>query len=201
MVINMPLQCRLSLPLPTSLNKLYVQRFSGGRFTGKKILSKAGKENREDIMINVERQMSLPVNIDWDYEYTKDHYIYMDIEAYVTRVNVDLDNTLKTLNDSIEASGLVFDNDKKVVPRFNRVYIEPSNPRVELTFTQTGWNGIFDKEDEYNDFLEGCQRCTRYRSGSCSILKKALENKIQEEISLDEGTLMYSCSKWKEKKI
>lgn len=93
-------------------------------------------------MINVERQMSLPVNIDWDYEYTKDHYIYMDIEAYVTRVNVDLDNTLKTLNDSIEASGLVFDNDKKVVPRFNRVYIEPSNPRVELTFTQTGWNGI-----------------------------------------------------------
>ena len=108
---------------------------------------------------------------------------------------------MKTLNDSIEASGLVFDNDKKVVPRFNRVYIDPSNPRVELTFTQTGWNGIFDKEDEYNDFLEGCQRCTRYRNGSCSILKKALENKIQEEISFDEDTLMYSCNKRKEKKI
>ena len=46
-------QARLSLPLPTSLNKLYVQQYSGGRFTGKKILSKEGKQNREDIMINV----------------------------------------------------------------------------------------------------------------------------------------------------
>lgn len=36
MVINMPLQCRLSLPLPTSLNKLYVQQFSGGRLQVRK---------------------------------------------------------------------------------------------------------------------------------------------------------------------
>lgn len=191
-------QCRLSLPLPTSLNKLYVQQYSGGRFTGKKILSKVGKENREDIMINVERQMSMPMNIEWDFEYTKNNYIYMDIIAYVTRVNVDLDNTLKTLNDSIEASGLVFDNDKKVVPRFDRVYIDPSNPRVELTFKQTGWNGIFADEITRKNFESGCISCRRYRKGACSILKKAKENKIQNEIKY--GNVNYICLSRKERK-
>lgn len=191
-------QCRLSLPLPTSLNKLYVQQYSGGRFTGKKILSKVGKENREDIMINVERQMSMPMNIEWDFEYTKSNYIYIDIIAYVTRVNVDLDNTLKTLNDSIEASGLVFDNDKKVVPRFDRVYIDPSNPRVELTFKQTGWNGIFPDENTRKNFESGCISCSRYRKGACSILKKAKENKIQNEIKY--YNVNYICLSRKERK-
>lgn len=190
--------CRLSLPLPTSLNKLYIQQFAGGRPTGKKILSKAGKENREDIMINVEKQMSLPININWDVEYTRDNYIYMNIDAYVTRVNVDLDNTLKTLNDSIEESGLVFLNDKKVVPRFNRVFIDPNNPRVELTITQTGWNGIFDTNSIRNKFEMKCQKCTKYRNGACSIFNKALQNKIQEEITQEDNN--FSCLKFKEKR-
>lgn len=192
------LTCRLSLPLPASLNKLYIPQFVGGRPTGKKTLSKAGKENREDIMINVERQMSLPMNLDWDIEYTRDNYIYMEIEAYVTRVNVDLDNTLKTLNDSIEESGLVFLNDKKVVPKFKRVYIDSRNPRVELTFKQTGWHGIFKDESEHKEFESQCQTCSRYRNGACSILKKALENKIQEDITQKNNT--YECVKYKEKK-
>ncbi|EHT3690688.1 RusA family crossover junction endodeoxyribonuclease [Staphylococcus pseudintermedius] len=190
--------CKLSLPLPTSLNKLYIQQFSGGRPTGKKILSKAGKENRMDIMINVEKQMSLPMNVDWDIEYTRDNYIFMDIDAYVTRINVDLDNTLKSLNDSIEESGLVFINDKKVVPRFNRVYIDATNPRLELTFTQTGWHGIFNNQQERDKFESKCQLCSRYRNGVCSILKKTLENKLIEDIIEEDN--QYTCSKFKEKK-
>ncbi|ENO0945412.1 RusA family crossover junction endodeoxyribonuclease [Staphylococcus pseudintermedius] len=186
------------MPLPTSLNKLYIQQFSGGRPTGKKILSKAGKENRMDIMINVEKQMSLPMNVDWDIEYTRDNYIFMDIDAYVTRINVDLDNTLKSLNDSIEESGLVFINDKKVVPRFNRVYIDATNPRLELTFTQTGWHGIFNNQQERDKFESKCQLCTRYRNGACSILKKTLENKLIDDVNEEEN--QYVCSKFKEKK-
>lgn len=190
--------CRLALPLPTSLNKLYIQQFAGGRPTGKKILSKAGKENREDIMLNVERQMSLPMNVNWDIEYTRDNYVYMEIDAYVTRVNVDLDNTLKSLNDSIEESGLVFINDKKVVPRFNRVYIDATNPRLELTFTQTGWHGIFNNQYERGKFESKCKSCTRYRNGACSILKKTLENKLIDDV-IEENN-QYVCSKFKEKK-
>lgn len=192
-------QARLSLPLPTSLNKLYVQQYSGGRFTGKKILSREGKQNREDLMINVERQMSLPINIDWDFDYTKDNYIYMDIDAYVTRSNADTDNYLKSLKDSIEESRLVFDNDKRVVERFRRVYVDAGNPRLEITFTQTGWIGIFDDNIDYQDFITDCKTCSRYRNGSCSILKKALDNKIQEEIKNDLFDIPY-CTKRKEKK-
>ncbi len=193
--------CKLALPLPTSLNKLYTQQWSGGGFTGKKILSKVGEQNRYDIMLNVEKQISLPINLDWDVSYTKDHYIFMDIEAYVTRSNVDLDNTLKTLNDSIQATGLVFIDDKKVVPRFNRVYIDPDNPRVELTFTQTGWNGIFDNFANRETFENNCKTCSRYRNGSCSILKKSLDNKILPEIKLfDNKEDEYYCTAYKEKK-
>lgn len=193
--------CILALPLPTSLNKLYVQQYSGGRFTGKKILSKQGKENRYDLMLNVERQMSEECNLNWDIEYTRDNYIYMDIVAYVTRSNVDLDNILKTLNDSIEESGLVFLNDKKVIPRFNRVYIEASNPRVELTFTQTGWNGIIDYIGDYENFKNNCETCTRYRNGACSIFKKTtIDNKITNEVTYDSQSEQYICSTYKEKR-
>lgn len=193
-------KCYLALPLPTSLNKLYTSQYSGGRFTGAKILSKEGKKNRYDIMVNVERQMSEECNLDWDIEYTREHYIYMDIVAYVTRQNVDLDNTLKSLNDSIEESGLVFLNDKKVVPRFSRVYVDASNPRVEITFSQTGWKGIMDSEQMFNDFVNKCSTCTSYRNGSCSILKKTTkENKIVPEVVLNRNTTP-TCLKYKEKK-
>lgn len=194
-------QCRLSLPLPTSLNKLYTTQFQGGRFTGKKILSKVGRENRETIMINIEQQMSLPINLDWDMEYTRENYIYMDIDAYVTRPNVDLDNTLKSLNDSIEASELVFINDKKVIPRFNRVYIDAENPRLELTFTQTGWFGIFDDKEEYMKFHNQCLGCSRYRNGACSILmKSSVHNKVTPEVKYIEETDTYICDAFKERK-
>lgn len=195
----MVVSCTLSLPLPTSLNKLYVQQFSGGRFTGKKILSKEGKQNREDIKINVEAQMSLPINVDWDFEYTIDNYIYMDIDAYVTRSNADTDNYLKSLKDSIEESRLVFDNDKRVVERFNRVYVDANNPRLELKFTQTGWHGIFDNEDVKNRFIQSnCETCSRFRNGACSLLKKSLDNKIQQEIIYNNNE--YNCSKRKVRK-
>lgn len=192
-------KCYLALPLPTSLNKLYTSQFSGGRFTGKKILSKVGRENREAIILNVQKQMELPINKDWDIEYTEDNYVYMDIVAYVTRTNVDLDNTLKSLNDSIEESGLVFLNDKKVVPRFTRVFIDPTNPRVELTFSQTGWFGIFNNAKDYSEFKMKCKTCTRWREGACSIFKKtSVENKLTPEISLDENNT-YQCDKYKHK--
>lgn len=194
--------CRLVLPLPTSLNKLYTSQYSNGRFTGAKILSKVGKENRYDLMLNVERQMSSEFNLEWDIEYTRDNYIFMDIVAYVTRVNVDLDNMLKTLNDSIEESGLVFLNDKKVVPRFNRVYVDADNPRVELVFTQTGWFGIINDKDAYTDFLDNCSTCSRYRKGACSILKKTtVENKITEEVTYNTETDKYECKQYRGKKL
>lgn len=193
-------KCYLALPLPTSLNRLYTSQYSGGRFTGAKILSKEGKQNRYDIMLNVERQMSEECNLDWDIEYTRDNYIYMDIVAYVTRQNVDLDNTLKSLNDSIEESGLVFLNDKKVVPRFNRVYVDANNPRVELIFSQTGWKGIMDNEQMYNDFMNKCSTCSRFRNGACSILRETTkENKIVPDIVLNRG-MEAVCLKYKEKK-
>lgn len=193
-------KCYLALPLPTSLNKLYTSQYSGGRFTGAKILSKEGKKNRYDIMVNVERQMSEECNLEWDIEYTREHYIYMDIVAYVTRQTVDLDNTLKSLNDSIEESGLVFLNDKKVVPRFNRVYVDANNPRVEITFSQTGWKGIMDSEQMFNDFMNKCSSCSRYRKGACSILKKTTkENKIVPEVVLNRNATP-TCLKYKERK-
>ncbi|WP_239740402.1 RusA family crossover junction endodeoxyribonuclease [Mammaliicoccus sp. P-M59] len=193
-------QARLALPLPTSLNALYINQWSGGRPTGKKILSAKGKQNREELMLNVERQMTKGDNLDWDVEYTKEGYIYMDIIAYVTRAGSDVDNFLKTLNDSIEETGLVYYNDSKIVPRFDRTYIDSKNPRILLTFTQTGWVGIFDNEEEYNSFNSVCKSCSRYRNGSCSILKKSLENKITEEVVMHDESKSPYCTKYKGKK-
>lgn len=199
-ILHLVKQAKLALPLPTSLNQLYINQWAGGRPTGKKILSAKGKENRQHIMLNVERQMSKGNNLEWDVEYTKDGYIYMDIISYITRADSDVDNFLKTLNDSIEETGLVFYNDSKIVPRFNRTYIDSKNPRILLTFTQTGWVGVFENEDEYNHFVSDCKSCNRFRNGACSILKKAKENKMQEEVVIDDEFELPYCTKYKEKK-
>ena len=50
---------------------------------------------------------------------------------------------------------------------------------------------VFDHQEQLNEFEEKCRTCKRY-SRNCSILNKAKEGRIQEEIQ------DMVCSKYKE---
>ncbi|WEG18693.1 RusA family crossover junction endodeoxyribonuclease [Alkalihalophilus pseudofirmus] len=189
-------ELKLILDLPTSINKLYVNQHSWNPKTrtrvptGKRVMSSEGRKVKEKIAKQAKEQIK---GQDWDFDYTRDHYIYQDSVMYMSRSNRDDNNVYKLLNDTLE--GICYENDSRVLTRTQRIYIDPKDPHIEVTLTPVPYIGIFDNEQQLHNFEENCKTCTRYKR-NCSILNKAKEGRIQED--LDEKSLV--CSKYKEVK-
>jgi hypothetical protein len=188
------LKLKLILPLPISINKLYINHAIYNPITrkfqrtGKRILSPEGEALKEKIQIEAWKQMK---EQDWDYDYTKDHYIYMDAYIYFNRKGRDDNNIYKLNNDALEK--IVYDNDSRVLTRTQRILYSPHNPRVELIFTPVPFVGIFDNKESFKMFEDNCKSCKRYKNGRCSILIKAIKGFEQEEIKNNK------CIKYKNK--
>ncbi|MET3209612.1 UNVERIFIED_CONTAM: Holliday junction resolvase RusA-like endonuclease [Paenibacillus sp. PvR008] len=189
------MKLNLTLPLPVSINDLYINQYVWDvRIrkrvpTGKRILSKEGEKVKEQITVAASEQIkSQP----WDYEYTKTHYLYMDTLIYFNRKGRDDNNIYKLNNDALEK--IVYDNDSRVLTRTQRILYDKKNPRVELTFTPVEYIGIFDNEKSYIKFLEKCKTCSRYKR-NCSILKAATEGFVQEEIDDERKCFKYKQTK------
>lgn len=133
---------------------------------------------------------------EYQWEKTQDgEYVICEMEVYLSRKRSDSDNILKCLLDGITTSEAIFD-DSFIIPRFKNVYIDANDPRVEVTLVKINKKGIFAGDVSYKYFLNSyCKKCSRY-SRNCSILKKALDNKITKELDKDSLT----CSAYKEKK-
>lgn len=184
-------ELRLVVPLPTSINKLYINQFGYNPKTktrmptGKRIMSKEGQKIKEQIQKTAIKQMKTQ---EWDYEWTKKHFVYQDAYIYMNRAGRDDSNVYKLLNDSLEK--IVYDNDSRVLTRTQRVLIHSEEPRVELVISQTPFRGIFNSEEHLKEFEDNCKQCKRYKR-NCSILNKAKEGRIQAEIDNS-----FICSKF-----
>lgn len=108
------------------------------------------------------------------------HY-YVDITVYFPRLDMDINNYHKVSFDSITNTGLVWVDDNVVCERVKHIYYDSKNPRIEYEIYKTDYIGIFDDCDQMSCFEEKCKTCKRYKR-NCSILKKAKEGRIQEEI-------------------
>lgn len=191
MVKNKHLEIKLILPLPVSINKLYINQYTWNPKTktrvptGKRIMSEEGKKIKKMIQLETIKQLQ---SQEWDYEWTKTNYIYQDCYIYMNRAGRDDNNIFKLLNDSLEK--IVYDNDSRVLTRTQRILIDSENPRVELIISQVPFRGIFDTEEQMKQFEEKCKTCKRYKN-NCSILKKAKEGRIQKEIDEDLNCIKY----------
>lgn len=185
---------KLTLPLPVSINKLYINQSSYNPKTrsrvptGKRIMSSEGKKVKNNIIKAAKEQMK---NQQWDYELTKERYLYLDTYIYMNRLGRDDNNIYKLLNDSLEK--IVYDNDSRILTRTQKILIDTENPRVEVSLRPVEYIGIFDDEEKLHKFESNCMSCKRY-ARNCSILKKAKEGRIQEEINNELG-----CSKYNPK--
>jgi Holliday junction resolvase RusA-like endonuclease len=190
------LRLNLTLPLPTSINKLYINQMGWNPktksriATGKRILSKEGEKTKKSIIDEATDQLK---GQDWSYDFTVDNYIYMDTIIYFNRKGRDDNNIYKLLCDALEK--VVYENDSRVLIRTQRILYDTESPRVEVEFTPVEYRGIFKNEIHMNEFEDNCKKCKRYKR-NCSILKKAKEGRIQEEIKEDDGELV--CSKFNE---
>lgn len=116
---------RLTLPLPPSVNHMYVNTRGGG----KQLTSRAKsyvRDSRALINLAVEEQHWLK------QEYAV--WLYVDLVFYMPDRRIrDSHNMLKLLLDVMQ--DIVFENDYYVLPRIQAVEYDPNNPRVEACIT------------------------------------------------------------------
>lgn len=129
----------------------------------------------------------------WNIELNKYQHFYVDAIFYFDKTRMDCNNYFKVMLDAITDTQMVWADDNVVCERVQRIYYDTGDPRVELTITPVEYIGIFDDMSQLEAFVTNCIECTRY-SRNCSILRKAKEGKIQQEIV--EGI----CERFKAKK-
>jgi crossover junction endodeoxyribonuclease RusA len=113
---------KLSLPVPPSVNSMYVNTRNGGR----RLTSKAEHYTRDSrALLNLavdEQHWKLPNRSVW---------LYVDCVFYFQDRRIrDSHNCLKLLLDVMQ--GIVYQNDYFVLPRIQSVEYDKDNPRVEL---------------------------------------------------------------------
>lgn len=191
------MRIKLVLPLPISINDLYINQYtwnpkSRSRLpTGKRILSPQGEKVKQQIIDSATEQMK---HLEWDYEYTKTHYLYMDSYITFNRKGRDDNNIYKLNNDALEK--IVYDNDSRILTRTQRILYDKKNPRVELEFYPVEYIGIFDNVEESEKFINKCKTCKRHKR-NCSILNAALDGFVQDEIDDQKECSSFSLIKQK----
>jgi Holliday junction resolvase RusA-like endonuclease len=194
------MELNLTVPVPTSLNKLYINEYrwsknkygkSSQRPTGRRILSKEGQKSKNQIQAEARVQMQ---DQEWDYDWTKEGYVYLDTIIYFSRRGTDDNNIYKLLCDALEK--IAYENDSRVLIRTQKIMYNPNNPRVEVKITPVSYIGMFDNRQHLDKFESVCKSCSRYRKGSCSILKDSINGTERKEVDVE----INNCSEYKKKK-
>lgn len=123
---------------------------------------------------------------------------------FFPRTNMDTNNYYKCLVDAFTNSKIIWDDDNVSLMRDRRIYYDSKNPRLEVEIIHEDYIGIFDNEKDLQVFIGmNCGRCTRGRKigkkGGCSIYKKALESRIQDDLHINFCTGEKTCLKFKVK--
>jgi crossover junction endodeoxyribonuclease RusA len=185
---------KLISPIPLSVNhylgtRAIIKKDKFGKAKPMAMVYETGeaKKYKKNFGEYIKEQVKLQ---NWKMSEDKTQHIYCDCVFYFDRTDKDCNNYFKLLLDSITESEVVWIDDNVVCERVNRIYYDSSNPRIELEIYPVDYIGIFDNQEQLDGFESKCKTCKRYNR-NCSILKKAKEGRIQEEICNLE------CSKYK----
>lgn len=129
----------------------------------------------------------------WDVPVDDTQHFYVDAVFYFPRRRMDCNNYWKVMLDTFTDTKLVWADDDVVCERVQGIYYDTKNPRIELTIHPVDYIGVFEDASQLEEFESNCIGCSRY-ARNCSVLRKAKEGTIQQEIS--DGT----CTKYKAKK-
>jgi crossover junction endodeoxyribonuclease RusA len=117
----------------------------------------------------------------WVKSNNKFQHYYMDCIFYFDRVDKDANNSFKCLADAITDSEAVWIDDTQLCERVQGIYYDSENPRIEITIHEVEYIGVFNNASQLEEFESNCIGCKRYKR-NCSLLKKAIEGKIQANI-------------------
>ena len=112
----------------------------------------------------------------------KAQHFYVDCVFYFDRIDKDANNYFKLLLDAITDSQCVWLDDNTACERVQAIYYDSKNPRIEITIHPVDYIGVFKNQEQLDKFEDNCIRCTRYKERKCSILCRAIEGRIQDEV-------------------
>lgn len=125
----------------------------------------------------------------WITDLANPRHFYVDANFYMDKKHKDCSNLWKCLLDAITETQLIWQDDDIVCERVNKIVYDAENPRVELYIHYVDYIGIFDNEAQLDMFkTNNCIGCKRYKR-NCTLLKNALDGRVQPEI---DGTI---CAK------
>ena len=137
------------------------------------------KKYKKEFMSYIKEQAELQ---GFNYTPNKTQHWYVDCVFYFDRIDKDANNYFKLLLDAITESQCVWIDDSTACERVNGIFYDNKNPRIEIAIHPVDYIGIFDNQEQLDIFESNCIRCTRYKGKKCSVFKKAVEGRIQDEI-------------------
>ena len=126
----------------------------------------------------------------WQKSDNKFQHYYMDCHFYFPRIDMDANNYFKCMADAITDSECVWIDDVQLCERVQGINYDTKNPRIELEIRAVDYIGIFKDISQLEQFESNCIGCSKYNR-NCSLLTRAKEGRIQEEIQ------DLKCSKYK----
>ena len=197
---------KLIIPIPPSINNDYMKSRAfivkqGSKSYAKSMMyeSNVAKKFKKE-MVKLIKEEVLSQGFDREDRFTRIDYIF-----FFPRINMDTNNYYKCFIDSItDTKGLIWEDDNISLNRDKRIYYDSKNPRVEVEIYYEEHIGIFDNQNMLEVFIEdNCNNCKKGlkigQKGGCSIYKKALENRIQEDVEMDYDSGLHKCLKLKTK--
>ena len=191
-------ELHLTSPVPLTVNHYTGIRVikKGGKCIPVKYVTPEAKKYKREFIKYIKEQVKIQ---NWNKVENKYHHLYMDGVFYFAKTNIDAANCDKILSDAITESEVVWDDDSGILFRPQRIYYDTQNPRIELTIYPVDYIGIFKSENACNNFEDKCKHCNRF-GRNCSILRKAKEGRIQEDIVKEDSESGFKCLKYKKKK-
>jgi len=121
----------------------------------------------------------------WDIQPTIYTHYYLDIIMYFDRIDKDSNNYFKCPLDV--GNTIIYQDDKTIIARTKRVYYtynEELKPHFEYELYPVDYIGIWESEEEYNQFIEKCKVCKNYKEGKCKRLSEYLAYKITKDFDI-----------------
>lgn len=185
---------KLTSPMPPSVNHYTSVRtiMKNGKPMSIVYETKEAKDYKKEFIEIIRKGVK---EQNWDVPVNATQHFYVDAVFYFDRIDKDCSNYEKCLGDSVTETQLIWKDDNVAMFRPQRIYYDSSNPRIELTIYPVDYIGIFDSKEIMDSFCVKCETCKRNKR-NCSIKKKAIEGRIQEEINME----TFECSKYSEAK-
>lgn len=181
---------RLISPMPPSVNHYIGTRLiiKGGKPMAIPYTTNEAKKYKSEFSKYVLEQVKKQ---GWSLVPNKVQHFYIDATFYFHSIDQDPNNYWKCLLDAITDTGAIWLDDNTTCERVQAIYYDSQNPRIELLIHPVEYIGIFQNADKLTEFENKCKGCARY-GRNCSILRKAKEGRIQNEIADCE-----ECAKYK----